>query len=359
MDAKEKYRVIGLMSGTSLDGIDVASCIFRRRSARWEFQIEMAKTVPYSTGWMDKLSSAHTVSAEDLMKLHVDYGSYLGNMCKKFIKLYDIKRVDFIASHGHTVFHQPEKKFTFQLGEGNAIHAASNLPVIFDFRSLDIALGGQGAPLVPAGDHFLFPTYDVCLNIGGIANLSQQVGNRRVAFDICFANMGLNYLSLKAGKAYDRNGALASDGNLDVIMLTDLNQVYANIRRTRPALGREFFEKQLRPILDRENVDLIDRLHTFTESIAIQIASALNIKTKRLSVLCTGGGAFNSYLLYRMIEHFGDRVDLIVPDPEIIKFKEAMVFAFLGVRRLRNEVNCLKSVTQASRDSSSGVLIGF
>jgi anhydro-N-acetylmuramic acid kinase len=359
MDAKEKYRVIGLMSGTSLDGVDIACCVFRRRSARWEFQIEMAMTVPYTTLWKERLTSAHTLSAEELIKLHVDYGSYLGNMCKKFIKLYDIKRVDFIASHGHTVFHQPERKFTFQLGEGNAIHAASDLPVVFDFRSLDIALGGQGAPLVPAGDHFLFPTYDVCLNIGGIANLSRNVGSKRVAFDICFANMGLNYLSLKAGKAYDKNGAMASDGNLDKAMLTDLDNVYASTRKTRPSLGREFFEKHLKPILDREDVDLTDRLHTFTESIAIQIASSLSIKAKRVSVLCTGGGAFNSYLLYRMVEQCGDRADLIVPDPEIVKFKEAVVFAFLGVKRVRKEVNCLKSVTRASRDCSSGVLIGF
>ena len=359
MEIKKKYKVIGLMSGTSLDGVDVVCCVQQMRNSIWEFKIEKAVTVPYTSAWMDKLSSAHTLSGEDLCKLNVDYGIHLGNVCRKFIRLYEIKQVDFIASHGHTVFHQPENKFTLQIGDGNVIHAVSNLPVVYDFRSLDVTLGGQGAPLVPVGDHFLFSEYDVCLNLGGIANLSMRAGGKRIAYDICFANMGLNYLASKAGKLFDKQGQMASDGELNKVMLSDLTKEYNKLRKTRPSLGRELFERSIRPILDRENLPLVDRLNTFTESIAKEVALSLIEKKKRIAVFCTGGGAFNSYLLYRLMESIGDQADLITPDPEIVKFKEAIVFAFLGVKRVRNEINCLKSVTHATRDSSGGVLVGF
>lgn len=347
------------MSGTSLDGVDIASCTFQLKSSQWQFKIEKAVTIPYTSSWITKLSTAHLLSGEQLVELHSVYGTYLGERCKKFMQLYGIKQVDFIASHGHTIFHQPERKFTFQLGDLHAIHAAAGKPVAGDFRSLDVALGGQGAPLVPLGDQLLFQDYDVCLNLGGIANISQQVKGKRVAFDVCFANMGLNYLATKAGKAYDEGGKMASDGALNSRMLTDLSKAYGKISKDRPSLGREFFEHKIKHILDREDISLPDRLHTFTESIAISIASSLQYSKKRITVLCTGGGALNAYLVYRLMDQCGDRADLIVPEAEVVNFKEALVFAFLGIRRVRNEINCLKSVTRASRDSSSGVLVGF
>jgi len=359
MDSKQKYKVLGLMSGTSLDGVDVAVCVFQHKNGHWQFKIEKAITVPYSSFWMKKLSQAHHLPADQLLQLHADYGAFLGDLCKKFINLYGIKHVNFIASHGHTIFHQPEKGFTFQLGDGHALHTTSGKPVVSDFRSLDVALGGQGAPLVPLGDHLLFTEYDVCLNLGGIANLSQRLKGKRVAFDICFANMGLNYLASKAGKSFDSGGALASDGSLNKVMLKKISAVYSKIEKRRPSLSREFFEKKIVPILDSDSIPLNDRLNTFTESIAIHIAASLIHTKKRASVLCTGGGAFNSYLIYRLMEQCGDQVDLIIPDHDVVKFKEALVFAFLGVKRVRNEINCLKSVTHASRDSSSGVLVGF
>jgi anhydro-N-acetylmuramic acid kinase len=359
MDSKQKYKVLGLMSGTSLDGVDIACCTFQLKSSQWQFKIEKAVTIPYTSSWTAKLSAAHLLSGEQLFELHAAYGTYLGERCKKFMQLYGIRQVDFIASHGHTIFHQPDKQFTFQLGDPHALHVASGKPVVGDFRSLDVALGGQGAPLVPIGDQLLFQEYDVCLNLGGIANTSQQVKGKRVAFDVCFANMGLNHLASKAGKAYDDGGKMAADGELNSRMLSALSTVYTKINVEKPSLGREFFEQKIKPILDREEISLSDRLHTFTESIAIAIASSLQYSKKRITVLCTGGGAFNAYLLYRMIEHCGDRADLVVPDADVVKFKEALVFAFLGIRRVRSEINCLKSVTRASRDSSSGVLVGF
>lgn len=358
MEAKNNYKVIGLMSGTSLDGLDVAYCTFKKNDTGWRYEIINAITVKYSQAWIEKLSNAHRCSGEELIALDILYGKYLGKVCADFIKKHKLK-VDFIASHGHTVFHQPKKGFTFQLGNGQALQIASNAPVVFDFRSMDVLLGGEGAPLVPAGDKFLFSEYEVCLNLGGIANLSMEVKGKRLAFDICFMNMGLNYLSLQVGKKYDAGGAMAEDGTLNIPLAKALAKVYSQLRKNRPSLGREIFEKQIKPLLDQKKIPLPDRLRTFTESCAVEIANVICSTKGKAKVLCTGGGAFNSFFISHLLELCDDQATLIIPENEIIKFKEAIVFSFLGVLRTRGEVNCLKSVTGALRDSSTGVLLGF
>lgn len=346
------------MSGTSLDGLDIACCTFIKKEKGWTQTIHAATTLRYSASWKKRLIEAHTYSGEELIALHHGYGTYLGMEVKKFIQGNSLRKIDFIASHGHTIFHQPSKRFTFQLGDGNALHAASGLPVMYDFRSLDVAKGGQGAPLVPIGDQLLFPQYDVCLNLGGIANLSREVKGQRIAYDVCFANMGLNYLMQKGKKEFDKDGALAAQGEINAPLLSALAKRYDRYRTNRPSLGREDFEKHFIPLLDNEKIKLRDRLRTFTESIAIEIAGAIG-KEKQQRILLSGGGAFNSFLLYRMIELCGDENMLVLPEEDVIKFKEALVFAFLGVLRLRQEVNTLKSVTHAFSNSSSGVMIGF
>lgn len=358
MDSKEKFKVIGLMSGTSLDGVDIVYCRINRRNDQWVYTLEVTQTVRYSKSWKEKLSSAHTLTGNELMKLHVHYGRYLGVLVRAFMMKHKITAVDFVSSHGHTIFHQPGHHLTFQLGSGNALHAACGLPVVCDFRSLDVALGGQGAPLVPIGDKLLFHEYPVCLNLGGIANVSMDARGKRVAFDICFANMGLNYLASKAGHEFDKNGALASGGNINTKMLTVLDKVYTRFRSKRPSLGYELFVKHIKSILDQDKISLEDRLATFTESIAREIVSAIP-KAKKTEVLCTGGGAFNSFLMYRIIEQCDDSISMIIPNDDVVKYKEALVFALLGVLRVRGEVNSLKSVTGASIDTSGGVMIGF
>src|SRR5690606_18095582 len=359
MDSKDNYKVIGLMSGTSLDGVDIASCVIRKMGGAWAFAIEHAQTVQYSSSWKKKLQAATEMRADDLLALHNAYGNYLGVLVRAFQTKRRIRNVDFIASHGHTIFHQISRGFTFQLGNGMALHAATDLPVVYDFRSLDVALGGQGAPLVPAGDRFLFSEYNICLNIGGIANLSTDVKGRRIAFDICFANMGLNYLASAKGVPYDKNGVLASTGTIHEGMLKDLSVVYERWKKKRPSLAYEMFVSTIKPILDKRNLSPEDKLATFTESIAVEIASAIPPSRKKRSMLCTGGGTFNSYLIYRIMERCGEQIDVIVPDEDVVKYKEALVFAFLGVLRVRNEVNCLRSVTGALRDTSSGIMVGF
>jgi anhydro-N-acetylmuramic acid kinase len=244
------------------------------------------------------------------------------------------------------------------MGNGNAIYNATGIPVVCDFRSLDVIRGGEGAPLVPAGDKFLFHDYDVCLNLGGIANLSMDIKGKRIAFDICFANMALNYLASKVGKPFDAYGDMASEGEVDKTLLKKLTKVYNSFRKKRPSLGREIFEQQIKPLLDDKSIPLEDRLCTVVESTATEIIQAIILK-KNAKVLITGGGAFNSFLIARMLDITGDDATLIIPDEQIVKFKEAMVFAFLGVLRVRDEVNCLKSVTGALQDSSAGILVGF
>lgn len=346
------------MSGTSLDGLDIACCVFRKIRSGWKYKIEQQQTVRYPSSWLKRLSEAHKLSGEELMELDAAYGTYLGKAVADFVRRYALK-ADFIASHGHTVFHQPSKGFTTQIGNGYALHVASGLPVVCDFRTQDVAFGGEGAPLVPAGDKWLFHEYDVCLNLGGIANLSLDVKGKRLAFDICFCNMGLNYLASRVSKRYDKNGEMASGGEVHKGMLKALDKIYAKLRAKRPSLGRELFEMQVEPLLNDKKISLEDSLCTFTESAAVEICNAIKDYKREAKVLCSGGGAFNSFLISRMLHHGGDELTFIIPDEEVVKFKEAMVFAFLGVLRVRNEVNCLKTVTNATRDSSSGTMVGF
>jgi anhydro-N-acetylmuramic acid kinase len=307
---------------------------------------------------MEKLSSAPNLSAEELLELDANYGKLLGKACVDFMDEVGAKP-DFIASHGHTIFHQPQKGFTYQLGNGNALHSVVGRPVVCDFRSLDVMLGGEGAPLVPVGDKVLFSEYDGCLNLGGIANLSLDHKGQRIAYDICFCNMGLNYLMSKVGKDFDAGGKLSSTGVVNEQMLANLSKACSPFRKKRPSLGRELFESKFKPLLDIPGVALKDKLRTFTACCVNEMAYAITSAKKNANVLCTGGGAFNSFLMAELCCRCGDDATLIIPEDDIVKFKESIVFAFLGVLRVTGETNCLKSVTGASRNSSSGVLIGF
>lgn len=355
---KNKYKVIGLMSGTSLDGLDIASCVFSPRGDSWVYKIEFCETVRYPKRIMEQLANAMSLSAADLLELDVQYGRFTGEAVLDFNKRHEI-RVDFIASHGHTVFHQPDKGFTLQIGDGNAIYAVTGIPVVYDFRSLDVALGGQGAPLVPAGDEFLFSDYDFCLNLGGIANVSMRQKKERKAFDICFANMGFNYLMLQKGKSFDNRGETAASGAVNSKLLGQLNKLYVPLRKTRPSLGKEIFDRRFKPVLDAADLSVEDKLATFVESTAKEVVDSLGVTDSNHTMLCTGGGAYNTYLVSRILEHCGDAISIIIPDDNIVKFKEALIFAFLGVLRVNGEANCLRSVTGARKNSSGGIMVGF
>ena len=348
-----EYTVAGVMSGSSLDGVDLALCRFLKTGG-WSFSILRTEVIPYSAEWKQKLLSAPSMTGLELVRTHAEYGHYLGKLVKAFL-LQGNERADFISSHGHTIFHQPAKGFTLQIGDGAAIAAETSLPVVCDFRTTDVALGGQGAPLVPAGDRLLFGEYGFCLNIGGIANISSEVQGQRIAYDICPANQLLNGLAARLGFEYDKNGELAQEGNTDEQLLKRLND-FPYYRKDFPkSLGNENVGEYFFPLLEDASCSIQDTLRTCTEHIAQQVADAVNREnTPVKNILVTGGGAFNKFLIELLSEKTHHQV--ILPGTEIIKFKEAIVFAFLGILRMRNEVNVLKSVTGASRDSVSGAV---
>jgi anhydro-N-acetylmuramic acid kinase len=348
--SKDRIQAIGIMSGTSLDGMDVAACEFNIVNGSWNFKLHFAETVEYTNEWRLKLQNAHLLSGKKLTELHSEYGLLIGKMINRFILKTGFSP-QLIASHGHTVFHQPEKKFTFQLGNGNDIASVTGITTVSDFRQADISKGGQGAPLVPVGDMLLFPDYDSCLNLGGFSNISYESEGKRIAFDICPVNIVLNYLSVKQGLRFDNKGNIGRKGTLNKEMAKELDLLEFYSKTPPKSLGREWFETEFLPILYSIPITETDRFRTVYEHIATQISGSL---TRQKKVLVTGGGAWNSFLLELIQSKTPSK--LIFPEPDIINFKEALVFAFLGVLRLRGEINCLSSVTGACSDSSSGAV---
>lgn len=345
------YFSIGLMSGTSLDGLDICYAQFQDET-HWEFEILKTETIPYSLEWKNRLQNAIQLSAEDLLALDKEYGFYLGEKTQEFISKNNITDLDFIASHGHTVFHQPQRKFTLQIGDGRALKLITKKPVIYDFRSQDVLMGGNGAPLVPIGDELLFSQYDACLNLGGFSNISLQKNHQRIAFDISPVNVVLNYFAEKLGKNYDENGDFARNGAINFKILEQLNALTFYQKSAPKSLGVEFVNSEVFPLLKDETPENI--IATFTEHIAEQIAKVFNDNQLK-TVLVTGGGTFNTYLLEKIREK--SHTELIVPDENIINFKEALIFAFMGVLRLRNEVNVLCSATGSSENHCSGIMV--
>jgi len=343
------YDVIGTMSGTSTDGLDICFASFWWEENSWKYQIIEAVTIPYPDDWQEKLKNLTTLSGLALAQTNVDLGLYMGQCIDAFMNEHQIKP-DFIASHGHTVFHQPEKKLTVQIGSGAHIRAITQLPVVCDFRVGDVALGGQGAPLVPIGDALLFTDYLYCLNLGGIANISFDVNGKRIAYDICPANIVLNELSGRKGKPYDEFGELARSGKIIASLLEQLNNLAFYAGKPPKSLGREWIEKNIFPLLS-ENLQVEDLSATFCEHIALQISTNCKQSGK---MLVTGGGTYHQFLIERIQFHL-PKITLVIPEKKIIDFKEALIFGFLGVLSARKETNCLSSVTGAISDSCCGV----
>ncbi|MCB2219389.1 MAG: anhydro-N-acetylmuramic acid kinase [Bacteroidetes bacterium] len=349
----EVYTAIGIMSGTSMDGVDLACCRFWLKKERWYFTIDAAQTIPYSTEWVKLLNHLFHEDGNKLTKTDYEFGLYLGHLVKQFMHEHNLKP-DFIASHGHTIFHQPDQGYTLQIGNGNSIAAVTDLPIIYDFRSLDVALGGQGAPLVPIGDQLLFPSFDFCLNLGGFANISFELNGKRQAYDICPVNIVLNHLSQQIGLNFDPQGENAAKGQINQKMLDQLNGLDYYQKPFPKSLGREWVEDKVHPILNNSYIPVENKLATFSKHVAHQIGKAL-LKKPKGRLMVTGGGALNSFLVNLLKEH--TELEVHIPDEELIHYKEAMIFAFLGTLRWTNKINCLSSVTGASRDSSSGIIV--
>ncbi|MDX8339849.1 anhydro-N-acetylmuramic acid kinase [Draconibacterium sp. IB214405] len=350
MESKNTIKAIGMMSGTSLDGLDIAAVEFSEHNNKWSYNLHEAVTIPYNNEWKKRLETAHLLSGIELTALNTEYGIYLGEQAAAFIEKTKFA-TDIIASHGHTVFHQPENGFTLQTGSGAHLAARTKCTTICDFRTGDVALGGQGAPLVPIGDRLLFSEFDYCLNLGGFANISFEKNNTRLAFDNCPVNIVLNPLAEKFDKSYDKNGELGRQGKVNAPLLEKLNALSYYQKQPPKSLGREWIESEFLPILNEFDIDTTDKMRTVYEHIAIQITKDLSGKGK---MLVTGGGAFNSFLIERMQALTSTKI--VLPDAELIDFKEAIVFAFMGVLRLKEQNNCLSSVTGARKDSCGGVI---
>jgi anhydro-N-acetylmuramic acid kinase len=346
----KKWKVIGLMSGSSLDGLDIAFCEFSKENGKWDFSIVQSETVRYSEKWNVTLKNIRNHTAEELLALHNDYGKLLGELTRDFLIKHNLKP-DLISSHGHTVFHDPDKGYSFQLGNGQSITNVTHTPTVTDFRTGDILLGGQGAPLVPVGDELLFGEYDACLNIGGIANISFREKGNRKAYDVCPANQLLNHVAGELDMEYDKGGEKASSGKIIDELSYKLNHDSYYRKSIPKSLSNEYVRENFIEVIDNIRASSHDKLHTLTLHIAEKIAEAINLGKAR-TVLVTGGGAKNDFLIDKMQAMTKSRIT--IPDEKLVDFKESLIFAFMGLLRSEGQINCLASVTGASRDSSIG-----
>ena len=348
-----KKRIIGLMSGTSLDGIDLVCVDFWKQNDRFHYDFVATDCVSYSPELQKTLRNAHLLSATELMALDAAFGNFLGQHVNDFISEFNLKNIDFIASHGHTVFHAPEAGYTFQIGHGAHLNAETNIKVICDFRAQDVALGGQGAPLVPVGDKLLFNEFQACVNLGGFANISLDDQGKRIAFDICPVNFVLNHLAQKTGNAFDENGEIARNSEVDEKLLLRLNNLKFYNLPFPKSLGREWVEREIFPLLDEFDISNQDKIATFTHHAAAQIAQTLDSFNIQ-NALFSGGGALNGFLM----ELISAQSKCVVhkADNRILHFKEALIFAFLGYLKSENRPNIFASVTGSVRDHSAGIV---
>lgn len=349
---KQNYNVIGVMSGTSLDGIDLAYIKFNFLET-WSFKIYECETVSYSQEWVNKLKNAIHLHPLQLDELNIEYTKLVASVISTFITKHQLSEIDAIASHGHTVLHQPHNGITLQIGNLQSMGDVLPYKIVCDFRVQDVVLGGQGAPLVPVGDALLFSDFDYCLNLGGFSNISFHEDGKRMAFDISPVNTVLNFYATELGFPYDEGGNFAKSGEVHHELLAQLNGLDFYKNAYPKSLGVEFVNQKIFPVMHAFPISTQDKLRTFVEHIALQIAHVCNQPNTRL--LVTGGGAYNTFLMQRLRKYLPN-TSVIVPDDQIIQFKEALLFGLLGVLKLRNEINVLSSVTGASKDHSSGVI---
>jgi anhydro-N-acetylmuramic acid kinase len=351
----KKYLGIGLMSGTSCDGLDIALVEFTF-DKEWKYQILHTQSNHYDSEWRDKLLHCHLWESVELIAFHSEFGKFMGEKINQFLKELNIEsgKIDFIASHGHTVFHNPEKSYSFQIGSGAHLAASTGIKSICDFRITDVAYGGQGAPLVPYADEHLFPDYDACLNLGGFANISFRENEQRIAFDICPVNIVLNRLCRELGKEYDENGNIAKSGNFIQKLFDELNELSYYHQKHPKSLGREFADAVVLLIIDkyRMNFKLEDIIATFTKHAAYQIAKTLNVTSNK--AMFTGGGTYNIYLIACIKEYHQGAI--VIPDDTLVNFKEALAFAYLGLMRCEATENTLHTVTGAKKNTCSGAV---
>lgn len=354
---KKQYNIIGLMSGSSLDGLDIAFCEFDlTESDNIQWNIVEARTYPFSEKWQLRLEKLPEQNALTYAKTHTYFGHYMGELVNKFIEETNLQP-DFIASHGHTMFHYPNQMMTSQIGDGAALAVITGFPVIADFRTHDIALGGEGTPLAPTVDKYLFPEYDFLLNLGGIANLTYQSKNKRIAYDITPCNQILNALANLLNKEYDDNGILAKSGNMLPKLEQVLNKFPFYNKPFPKSLDNQFIINHFLPKVLLIEGSINDKLHTCCKVFGKQIATNINdLSIDNSQLLVSGGGAYNTFLIDCIKEHLNSNIEFTIPSSLIINYKEALLMALLGLLRIENRTNCFSEITGASNDSIGGAI---
>ena len=360
------YRAIGLMSGSSLDGLDIVYTELDNSAGKWSYQIICTDCIAYNDYWYNNLKNALHLSVQEYSVLHTAYGHWIGEQANNFIDTNNLHhKVQIIASHGHTVFHAPDKNTTLQIGDGAAIAAVTGINTVSDLRAMDLALGGQGAPIVPLGEKLLFADYGFCLNLGGIANLSCNTGQSYIAYDVCAANRVLNMLAAELGKPFDDGGRLARSGVIDTVLLTQLNNLDYYKQPFPKSLDNSFGTDTVFALITKQQPEPRDALRSYTEHIVQQLVYAINqllpradkTNNRHQQLLVTGGGAFNTFLIDRLRESLGVfGIQLVVPEAAVVANKEALIMALLGVLRWREENTVLHTVTGASRSSIGGAV---
>ena len=344
-----EFRVIGVMSGTSLDGIDIVYVNFKKNKY-WKYELINSKTYKYKNKWISLLQNISQEKIDSIKKIDLDYTKLLSKYIIDFINEFSIKNIDFVSSHGHTAIHQPSNLITYQIGNLPILAEYINQKVICDFRVQDVELGGQGAPLVPVGEEYLFPEYNTLINLGGFANITKRIKNNIIAYDICPINIVFNHLSGMVESKYDDGGYIASTGNMNQDLYDHLQKLNYYEQDPPKSLGIEWVDAQIHPILKKfPNEPVKDLMNTFSNHFAFQIVK--NIEDQN-NVLITGGGAYNDYLIQRIKNLTNSKIT--IPDPKIIEYKEALIFSFLGLLRLLEINNCYSSVTGSKKDHCSG-----
>ena len=343
------YQAIGIMSGSSLDGLDICAATFQK-GTKWGFQMDAFVAVPFPDDLYHQLLNCRSLSGESLHRLDIQLGLWLGGQVVDFMNENRLNPV-VIGSHGHTVFHQVDHHLSLQIGNGHAIAEKTGVPVVADFRQQNVLLGGHGAPLVPIGDILLFEEYDAWINIGGIANATIRTKKGFEAGDIVPANQVLNALANKLGFPFDEGGQFAQQGKLNRNWHNYLGSIDFFEKPFPKSISNEWVKKELLDSLPETNPE--DALFTYTSFMASQIAGILPEETKR--ALVTGGGALNTFLIDQLKAERSE-VDFEVPEEDLIQSKEALVFAFMGLLRHQGEVNCLASYTGSNKDISAGVV---
>ena len=345
--------VLGLMSGSSMDGVDLALCEFKLDADVYSYKVLEAETLHYPDNLYDQLKNAFRFSALDLRRLDKDLGIFFAKSIEQFLQKYPKVRPELIANSGHTIFHQPEDGFTVQIGNSSQIVALNQISTLADFRSLDVSLGGNGAPLVPVGDRLLYPKYEACLNLGGISNISYEVADGRKAFDVSPFNLALNYFAEKVGKPFDKGGEIAKSGRINTDLLNSLNELPFYQKEGPKSLGREWIVDKFIPLFSSYWDTPPNYLRTLVEHLAIQLAASLPFEQGRC--LVTGGGAWNEFFIERFRAH-AKGWEIVRPEAEVVDFKEAIIFAFLAFLYKKNIINVLASVTGSKRSHIAGAL---